>query len=145
MLDESGAPIAGLYSTGNSTATVMGRHYLGPGASIANSMVFGYLAARQVAHEATEQAVGQCNVTPSRRTVIARVGQRRAAEISCDSVDRVDVDHRRDAVVVEVERTDGLVHAVARAHARVAVDVHFDGHGRNRTTSLTRVRKIHAI
>jgi hypothetical protein len=24
----------------------MGRHYLGPGASIANSMVFGYLAAR---------------------------------------------------------------------------------------------------
>ena len=57
VLDESGAPIAGLYSTGNSTATVMGRHYLGPGASIANSMVFGYLAARQVAHEATEQAV----------------------------------------------------------------------------------------
>jgi 3-oxosteroid 1-dehydrogenase len=24
----------------------MGRHYLGPGASIANTMVFGYLAAR---------------------------------------------------------------------------------------------------
>ena len=24
----------------------MGRHYLGPGASIANSMVFGYIAAR---------------------------------------------------------------------------------------------------
>jgi 3-oxosteroid 1-dehydrogenase len=38
-------PIAGLYATGNSTATVMGRHYLGPGASIASSMVFGYLAA----------------------------------------------------------------------------------------------------
>jgi 3-oxosteroid 1-dehydrogenase len=38
-------PIAGLYATGNITATVMGRHYLGPGASIANSMVFGYLAA----------------------------------------------------------------------------------------------------
>ncbi len=87
----------------------------------------------------------QCNVTPSRRTVIARVGHRRAAETSCASVDRVDIDHRRDAVVVEVERTDGLVHAVARPHARVAVDVHFDGHGRNRTTSPTRVRKIHAI
>jgi 3-oxosteroid 1-dehydrogenase len=27
----------------------MGRHYLGPGASIANSMVFGYLAARHAA------------------------------------------------------------------------------------------------
>ena len=37
-------PIDGLYATGNITATVMGRHYLGPGASIANSMVFGYLA-----------------------------------------------------------------------------------------------------
>ena len=53
VLDDSGTPIAGLYATGNSTATVMGRHYLGPGASIANSMVFGYLAARQVAQEAT--------------------------------------------------------------------------------------------
>jgi 3-oxosteroid 1-dehydrogenase len=39
-------PIAGLYAAGNCTATVMGRHYLGPGASIANSMVFGYVAAR---------------------------------------------------------------------------------------------------
>jgi 3-oxosteroid 1-dehydrogenase len=39
-------PILGLYATGNGTATVMGRHYLGPGASIANTMVFGYVAAR---------------------------------------------------------------------------------------------------
>ena len=45
----SDQPIAGLYATGNSTATVMGRHYLGPGASIANSMVFGYVAARHAA------------------------------------------------------------------------------------------------
>ena len=43
------APIPGLYATGNITATVMGRHYLGPGASIANSMVFGYVAARHAA------------------------------------------------------------------------------------------------
>ena len=49
VLDQQGAPIAGLYATGNSTATVMGRHYLGPGASIANTMVFGYLAARHAA------------------------------------------------------------------------------------------------
>lgn len=39
-------PLEGLYATGNGTATVMGRHYLGPGASIANTMVFGYVAAR---------------------------------------------------------------------------------------------------
>ena len=49
VLDEAGEPIVGLYATGNSTATVMGRHYLGPGASIANTMVFGYLAARHAA------------------------------------------------------------------------------------------------
>jgi 3-oxosteroid 1-dehydrogenase len=46
VLREDGLPLEGLYATGNSTATVMGRHYLGPGASIANTMVFGYLAAR---------------------------------------------------------------------------------------------------
>ncbi len=46
VLGQLGQPIEGLYATGNSTATVMGRHYLGPGASIANTMVFGYLAAR---------------------------------------------------------------------------------------------------
>lgn len=45
VLDEQDRPIEGLYATGNITATVMGRHYLGPGASIANTMVFGYLAA----------------------------------------------------------------------------------------------------
>jgi 3-oxosteroid 1-dehydrogenase len=41
--------IEGLYATGNTTATVMGRTYPGAGASIANSMVFGYVAARHVA------------------------------------------------------------------------------------------------
>jgi 3-oxosteroid 1-dehydrogenase len=46
VLDGDDQPIPGLYATGNSTATVMGRHYLGPGASIASTMVFGYLAAR---------------------------------------------------------------------------------------------------
>ena len=46
VLDQDERPIDGLYATGNGTATVMGRHYLGPGASIANTMVFGYLAAR---------------------------------------------------------------------------------------------------
>ncbi len=46
VVDQEDQPIEGLYATGNGTATVMGRHYLGPGASIANTMVFGYLAAR---------------------------------------------------------------------------------------------------
>jgi 3-oxosteroid 1-dehydrogenase len=46
VLGRDDRPIPGLYATGNGTATVMGRHYLGPGASIANTMVFGYVAAR---------------------------------------------------------------------------------------------------
>lgn len=46
VVDQQDQPIPGLYATGNGTATVMGRHYLGPGASIANTMVFGYVAAR---------------------------------------------------------------------------------------------------
>ena len=46
VLGREDRPIPGLYATGNGTATVMGRHYLGPGASIANTMVFGYVAAR---------------------------------------------------------------------------------------------------
>lgn len=53
VVDQHDLPIEGLYATGNGTATVMGRHYLGPGASIANTMVFGYLAAR---HATVEQS-----------------------------------------------------------------------------------------
>ena len=49
VLDETDTPIPGLYATGNVTATVMGRTYPGAGASIANTMVFGYVAARHVA------------------------------------------------------------------------------------------------
>ena len=50
VLDDADQPIPGLYATGNITATVMGRHYLGAGASIANSMVFGFVAARHAAN-----------------------------------------------------------------------------------------------
>jgi 3-oxosteroid 1-dehydrogenase len=58
VVDEGGRPIAGLYATGNGTATVMGRHYLGPGASIANTMVFGYVAARHVTEAGPDGAGG---------------------------------------------------------------------------------------
>lgn len=54
VIGEHDQAIEGLYATGNSTATVMGRHYLGPGASIANTMVFGYIAARHAAQRATD-------------------------------------------------------------------------------------------
>lgn len=49
VLNERDEVIEGLYATGNITATVMGRTYLGAGGSIANTMVFGYVAARHAA------------------------------------------------------------------------------------------------
>jgi 3-oxosteroid 1-dehydrogenase len=49
VLDQQDRVIEGLYATGNTTATVMGRTYPGAGASIANTMVFGYVAARHAA------------------------------------------------------------------------------------------------
>ena len=49
VLRQDGSPIAGLYATGNSTASVVGRTYPGAGASIAASFTFGFIAA----HHAT--------------------------------------------------------------------------------------------
>lgn len=49
VLNENDQTIPGLYATGNITATVMGRTYPGAGASIANTMVFGYVSARHAA------------------------------------------------------------------------------------------------
>ena len=49
ILDEHDQVINGLYATGNITAGVTGRTYPGAGASIAASMVFGYVAARHAA------------------------------------------------------------------------------------------------
>jgi 3-oxosteroid 1-dehydrogenase len=48
VLREDGAVIEGLYATGNSTASVMGRTYPGAGASIAPSFVFAYRAAQHI-------------------------------------------------------------------------------------------------
>jgi 3-oxosteroid 1-dehydrogenase len=56
VIGQDDQPIEGVYATGNGTATVMGRHYLGPGASIANTMVFGYVAARHATHAAHSAA-----------------------------------------------------------------------------------------
>ncbi|MBE9373276.1 FAD-binding protein [Saccharopolyspora sp. HNM0983] len=45
VLGADGECLPGLYATGNITATVMGRTYLGAGGSIGNTMVFGFAAA----------------------------------------------------------------------------------------------------
>lgn len=56
VLDTEGNPVDGLYATGNCTASVMGRKYLGAGASIAASAVFGHVAANHAS--ATERVPG---------------------------------------------------------------------------------------
>jgi 3-oxosteroid 1-dehydrogenase len=55
VLREDGSVIEGLYATGNSTASVVGRCYPGAGASIGASFVFGYRAAQHAAHAASVQ------------------------------------------------------------------------------------------
>ncbi|BBZ05451.1 3-oxosteroid 1-dehydrogenase [Mycolicibacterium chitae] len=49
VLDEAGEPIRGLYSAGNSTASVMGLRYPGPGITLGAGSVFGYIAGRHLA------------------------------------------------------------------------------------------------
>jgi 3-oxosteroid 1-dehydrogenase len=62
VLDQSDTPIPGLYATGNMTATVAGRTYPGAGASIANTMTFGYVAARHAAHASSAEDATPSNV-----------------------------------------------------------------------------------
>src|ERR1700722_18827506 len=49
VLDHDNRPIPGLYAAGNMAASVFGRTYPGAGASIANTTVLGYIAARHMA------------------------------------------------------------------------------------------------
>lgn len=55
VLGQDDAPIPGLYAAGNMAATVTGRVYPGAGASISNTMVFGYLAAKHAARSRAGQ------------------------------------------------------------------------------------------
>ncbi|KQS00438.1 3-ketosteroid-delta-1-dehydrogenase [Williamsia sp. Leaf354] len=48
-LREDGSIIEGLYAAGNTSSPVMGHTYAGPGATIGPAMVFGYLAAMDIA------------------------------------------------------------------------------------------------
>ncbi len=53
VLREDGSVIAGLYATGVSTASVMGRFYPGAGGSVGPSFVWGYVAARHAEQAAS--------------------------------------------------------------------------------------------
>ena len=49
VLRTNGSVLHGLYATGNVSASVMGREYAGPGATLGPAMVFGYVAVRHAA------------------------------------------------------------------------------------------------
>jgi 3-oxosteroid 1-dehydrogenase len=51
VLREDGTAIAGLYAAGNVSSAVMGHTYPGPGGTIGPAIVFGYLAAEDIAKE----------------------------------------------------------------------------------------------
>ena len=55
VLNEHGDPIPGLYAAGNCSASVMGRAYPGPGASIGSSYVFSFVAGNHAAGRTTGQ------------------------------------------------------------------------------------------
>jgi 3-oxosteroid 1-dehydrogenase len=61
VLSANGQPIPGLYATGNCTASVMGRKYLGAGATIGPSAVFGFVAAN---HSAALTETGAASAAP---------------------------------------------------------------------------------
>jgi 3-oxosteroid 1-dehydrogenase len=52
VLRDDGSPIDGLYASGNTTASVMGRHYPGPGVTLAPAATFAYRAMIRAGREA---------------------------------------------------------------------------------------------
>jgi 3-oxosteroid 1-dehydrogenase len=59
VLRQDGSPIPGLYATGNSTASVMGRVYPGAGSSIGPSFTWGYVAAKHALAEPPQAEVSR--------------------------------------------------------------------------------------
>ncbi len=59
VLRPDGSVIAGLYAAGNASSAVMGHTYAGPGATIGPAMVFGYLAAQDIAGTPVEEVAQQ--------------------------------------------------------------------------------------
>jgi 3-oxosteroid 1-dehydrogenase len=49
VIGESGEPIHGLYAAGNTTASVMGRTYPGPGSTLGPALTFSYIAVNHMA------------------------------------------------------------------------------------------------
>jgi 3-oxosteroid 1-dehydrogenase len=55
VLDETGAPIPGLYACGNDADSVMASEYPGAGCQVGAALTFGHVAARHAADRASEE------------------------------------------------------------------------------------------
>jgi 3-oxosteroid 1-dehydrogenase len=63
VLREDGSVIEGLYAAGNTSSTVMGHTYAGPGATIGPAITFGYLAALHAAGRVEAPVPARARVT----------------------------------------------------------------------------------
>lgn len=64
VLDESGAPISGLYACGNDMQSAFGGEYPGAGAQLGQAMTFGWIAARHAANPDSSAGRKQTSGTP---------------------------------------------------------------------------------
>jgi 3-oxosteroid 1-dehydrogenase len=65
VLREDGSVVEGLYATGTTTASVMGRAYPGAGSSVGPSFTWGYVAAKHALNSGSSQSDGD-DIRPSR-------------------------------------------------------------------------------
>jgi 3-oxosteroid 1-dehydrogenase len=73
VLREDGSVIPGLYATGVSTASVMGRAYPGAGSSVGPSFVWGYVAAK---HAAPLQSGSLASTSAPQRSTLSHHSER---------------------------------------------------------------------
>jgi 3-oxosteroid 1-dehydrogenase len=79
VLNLQGEPIKGLYAAGNSTASVMGRTYPGPGVTLGPAMTFGFIAMQHAADTVSLSAAGAPGLSElprAREAVVAGQGTR---------------------------------------------------------------------